>query len=312
MCATLRRYSRVFSSHLASAKPHQWLLAARSGSREGQPFHLVPGADGPQPGGALLRLDVLREYQRNCTSPEVDEVAWPYMSRNHHKLAGVADYSWWRCVYLEARASSHPQLRRMIANQETGMGEMRVYKFVELVTPSAWMELPCHVHLDTQTLFDAMGLDAAGKTAAKAGRTRACAIPNASEVAVAHGAAGGSEGGRMAGISSELAKRLRNCVDTNQSTTRACWELARAGLPAEGPGGKVLGHGVARSSAPHSALLGHAALHSQRLASRLAPGSHHGAHAGHHSYGHSRALGDESEDGGAAAPEGMQAEERNI
>lgn len=79
-----------------------------------------------------------------------------------------------------------------------------------------WMELPCTTHLDTQTLFDAMGLDARADRL-RVNSRRMCPIKNAYDVAVVHGAAG------QQGKSNDFAAKLIHCAVEN-ATTPACWE----------------------------------------------------------------------------------------
>lgn len=199
-------YAQVFGAHLARAPPSAWVLASQSGVRTSSGA-LMPGLDGPQPGGALIRLDVLREFDHNCSISKPGRDTW----------------SWWLCVLEDGRSSPKPELKKQ-TNAKSGdlfhlMGEMRIYKILEVIQPSAWMRLPCTTHLDTQTLFDAFALDQRGKSLVN-GSKRICPVSNVHDVAVIHGAAGQSK------KTTDFANRMINCHRTNRTTTPACWEGA--------------------------------------------------------------------------------------
>ena len=224
-------HNRIFRqslAHATSSSSQAWLLSSRAGSRAKNSANLAPGYDGPQPGGALLRLRVLRDYQRKCS--EANAYTWPSVARLHGgKTDVLKHWSWWRCVFVEASQSSQRDLKDMIKNQNTGMGEMRLYKMLHVVAPYTWMELPCQVHLDTQTLFHAANLDHDSKTKTASGTyPRACTVKSVFEVAVVHGASSASSGPeRMHGIPWEFAKRLVYCAAHNRSSHAPCWEAAR-------------------------------------------------------------------------------------
>lgn len=210
-------YDSVFRANLQLSRPDQWLLASRSGVRS-PTGSLLHSYDGPQPGGALLRLNVLREFQRDCSHGNSPQ--FPNVNSRHSRglLVDLDRWSWWRCLYVEAMFTSMNSVRTLFDKPNNDLGEMRMYKFLELVSPSVWMELPCHVHLDTQTLYDAAGANHMGDKVPMNqllwAKNRPCALRAPHHTAVVHGATGGFgwPPSRMSLISSLLVKRLVSCA----------------------------------------------------------------------------------------------------
>ena len=214
-------HDAVFGARLPHASATQWLLASRAGSRTAT-GGLVHSYDGPQPGGALLRLDVLREFQRNCS--QWNAWQWPNLNQSLNRRNRSCDpqtdgchWSWWRCVYAEARLTKDNAVRKIINQPNEGLGEMRVYKLLELLSPSSWAEMPCHVHLDTQTLFDAIGADQKGttrlpKTQIAWAKNRPCPLRDPHQTAVVHAAAGME---MTKSLAARLTASLVRCSDVN-------------------------------------------------------------------------------------------------
>lgn len=98
----------------------------------------MPGLDGPQPGGALVRLNTLRAFDRECAMRHP-------LSRAPSNTSHTIYYMrrpWWLCVLDDATRSRRPELQRQgVGRAGEGMrdmGEMRFYKMLEMCARSRY------------------------------------------------------------------------------------------------------------------------------------------------------------------------------